>query len=122
MGDLTRNFSNSEFHCECGCGFGLQDGKLPYVLQRLRDHLNAIYPMELDRIRIKITGPSRCSAHNATIKGAAKKSKHIEGIACDFKVINSDGEVMDPRIAYQILNEWYPDTFGVLGCIITGCI
>lgn len=113
MGDLTRNFSNSEFHCECGCGFGLQDGKLTYVLQRLRDHLNAIYPMELDGIWIKITGPSRCRESTLEV-GGTPKSKHLEGIACDFKVINSsDGEVMDPRIAYRILNEWYPDTFGI---------
>ena len=36
MGDMTRNFSASEFLCECGCGFGLTDRRLAEVLQRLR--------------------------------------------------------------------------------------
>ena len=110
MGDITRNFSAREFLCECGCSFGLQDRRLAEVLQRLRDHLNETHG---DGIWIKITGPSRCAAHNATIPGAAKNSKHILGIACDFKVISPEGEVMDPRIAYRILDEWYPDTFGI---------
>ena len=100
MGDLTPNFSSTEFTCECGCGFGLQDTRLAEVLQRLRDYLNETYEKG---ITIIISGRVRCAAHNATIKGAAPKSKHIEGIACDFKTKNR--KIFDPKMIYATYPE-----------------
>lgn len=109
MGDITKNFSHSEFLCECGCGFGLQDVRLAVVLQRLRDHLNRIYE---EGAYITISGPERCAKHNKE-EGGAEHSKHIEGIACDFKAYTKDKKLISSDIVYEILNSWYPDTFGI---------
>jgi uncharacterized protein YcbK (DUF882 family) len=93
----------------------MQDIKLAHVLQILRDRLNAMLGRAFtpDTIWIDITGPVRCKKHNAEIPGAAPNSYHIKGIACDFKIRVGKAQVLDPKIAFVLLDAWHPDEFGM---------
>ena len=75
MGDLSRNFSRSEFECKCGCGEAEVSPFLIEVLQRLRDVLG---------VKITVTSGRRCAAHNAAV-GGAKNSQHLQGLAADIR-------------------------------------
>jgi len=75
MGDLSRNFSRSEFACKCGCGEAEVSPFLIDVLQRLRDLLN---------VKITVTSGRRCETHNAAV-GGAKHSQHLLGTAADIR-------------------------------------
>ena len=75
MGDLSRNFSRSEFECKCGCGEAEVSPFLIEVLQRLRDILG---------VPITVTSGRRCTAHNAAV-GGAKNSQHLQGLAADIR-------------------------------------
>lgn len=74
MGDLTKNFSRSEFACRCGCGFADVDPELVKGLQALRD---------LCSKPITITSGCRCKAHNKRV-GGVSKSQHLLGKAADI--------------------------------------
>jgi uncharacterized protein YcbK (DUF882 family) len=80
MGDLSKNFSRSEFACKCGCGYGLGDGDVSPLLvdqlQRLRDAIGK---------SIRIISGCRCRKHNAAC-GRAQSSQHVNGTAADFAV------------------------------------
>lgn len=79
MGDLSENFSRSEFACPCGCGFDTVDaGTL--------SHLEGIRSMLGDR-RVTVTrgGGCRCATYNKKI-GGAKRSQHIKARAADIVV------------------------------------
>lgn len=100
MGDLSRNFSRSEFACECGCGFNTVDAELLHVLQHnLRDYYKR---------RVTITGPNRCFTHNLTTPGAARNSPHTEAKAADITV---DG--VSPRAVYHYLDKKFPNKYGL---------
>ena len=73
MGDLTKNFSKSEFACPC-CGRVKIEDKLVKALQKLRD---------LAGSPIRITSGYRCPDHNARIGGAVN-SAHLFGKASDI--------------------------------------
>jgi len=75
MGDLSKDFSRSEFACKCGCGF---DAVKPYLveqLQKMRDQLG---------FEIIVESGCRCSRHNAEVNGAVDSS-HLTGEAADLK-------------------------------------
>lgn len=74
MGDLTENFSTSEFACRCGCGFTVPHYALVEALQELRD---------LIALPIHIASGCRCEGHNRVV-GGAKNSQHIQGKAADI--------------------------------------
>ena len=83
MGDLSENFSLSEFLCKCGM---CDPAKLPppspeliSALQRVRTHYGQ--PM-------RITSGVRCEAHNAAA-GGIPGSAHTLGHAVDIEVLNS---------------------------------
>jgi zinc D-Ala-D-Ala carboxypeptidase len=73
MGDLSANFSSSEFSCPC-CGQSNMDSDFIEKLQKLRDVLGV-------SIGIVEGGGFRCSNY---LKGA--KSAHGEGKAADLNV------------------------------------
>jgi uncharacterized protein YcbK (DUF882 family) len=75
VGDLSRNFSRSEFECKCGCGEAEVSPFLIEVLQRLRDILG---------VPITVTSGRRCAKHNAAV-GGAKNSQHLLGLAADIR-------------------------------------
>ena len=58
---VTKNFSGSEFACQCGCGADQVTDELAIKLQLLRDLLGK---------PIKITSGVRCLGHNIHIGGS----------------------------------------------------
>lgn len=97
MGDLSENFSRSEFACKCGCGFDTVDIKIPEILERVRT---------MYKSPITITSGCRCPTHNASVGGAAN-SLHTLGRAADFKVKDISSE----RV-YKYLCAIYPNKYG----------
>lgn len=98
MGDISKNFSRSEFACKCNCGFATVDVKLLEVLEITRVNFNK---------PIKINSACRCSDHNLFI-GGANKSKHMQGIAADIVVKDTD-----PSEVYKFLDLFQPNRYGV---------
>lgn len=77
MGDLSKNFSRSEFECKCGeCGLDTVDAPLLAALQEIRDAVG---------VSVIITSAYRCEDHNAA-KGGKKGSYHLYGKAVDIAV------------------------------------
>ena len=99
MGDLSKNFSRTEFECKCGCGFDTVDVELLQLLQHLRNVFHR---------KIKIISGCRCKIHNSSIQGAAKGSLHIIARAVDFVV-----EGVSPRTIYDYLNTRFPKQYGI---------
>ena len=97
MGDISKNFSRSEFACKCGCGFSTVDVKLLEVLEITRAKYGAV----------KINSACRCSEHNKKI-GGAYGSKHKLGIAADIVV-----KGIDPTDVYKFLDMFQPNKYGV---------
>ena len=75
---LSKNLSNEEIACRCGCGFGETFGELSPQLvtgfQVLREVLGT---------PLHINSGCRCYSHNKAIGGAAK-SQHLRGHALDL--------------------------------------
>ena len=74
MGDLSRDFSRSEFRCKCGCGKDDVSMDLVVQLQRLRSLL---------RRPVIVTSGVRCEAYNAQV-GGKPDSAHLTGEAADI--------------------------------------
>lgn len=81
MGDMTRNFSRSEFACKCGCGSGQINPVLVDKLQKVRDMMVLLFieegatEEEANRMAaIGITSGTRCKIHNANVGGSATSS------------------------------------------------
>ena len=77
MGDLTKNFSRSEFVCnpkKCGCGFDGVTKKLAETLQSIRDYI---------KTPVIIESGCRCRKHNAAV-GGVPDSAHLTGEAADI--------------------------------------
>ena len=98
MGDISRNFSRSEFACQCGCGFATADIKLVHLLENIRSHF---------KTPITITSAARCPDHNKAV-GGVKTSKHLQGIACDIQV-----ESVKPYDVYCFVDGYAPNSYGV---------
>ena len=75
MGDLSQNFSRSEFMCKC-CGEAKVEPGLVAALQELRDLAGA---------PITVISGYRCPKHNAAV-GGAKASQHMLGKAADIVI------------------------------------
>ncbi|MBQ9526259.1 MAG: DUF882 domain-containing protein [Fretibacterium sp.] len=74
MGDLTKNFSRSEFACKCGCGKNNLDRRVVEACQTIRDAMGQ---------PISVNSGVRCEKNNAAAGGAAN-SYHIQGLAADL--------------------------------------
>lgn len=98
MGDLSKNFSRSEFACQCGCGFDTVDIRLVPVLE---------YARSVWGKPIRITSGCRCADHNESV-GGAKNSKHVQGRAADFVVSGVPASVV-----YEKLNTAYKGKLGL---------
>lgn len=92
MGDLSDNFSRSEFACKCGCGFDTVDTELLRILESIRAHF--------DR-KIKINSGCRCAPYNSSdgVRGSTG-SFHLYGRAADIVV---DG--IDPALVYELADQ-----------------
>lgn len=74
MGDLTKNFSRSEFVCPDCRRLDVLDQQLVAVLQRLRDMVGR---------PLAVVSGYRCCAQNAAV-GGIRFSQHLYGRAADI--------------------------------------
>lgn len=73
MGNLTKNFSRSEFKCKCGCG----DDRISLELVEMLQEARKWSTREARKtVRYSIVSGIRCKAHNASV-GSSKNSAHI---------------------------------------------
>lgn len=75
MGDLTKDFSEWEFKCKCGCGICIVDAGFLIKLQNTRT---------IAGIKFTISSGCRCPSHNNS-ESRNEKSDHLttEEIACE---------------------------------------
>jgi uncharacterized protein YcbK (DUF882 family) len=90
MGDLSRDFSRSEFECKCGCGFFKENPLLIATLQKIRDYANRKSLNETD-IPMFVNSGCRCVKHNASV-GGVKSSRHLTGEAADVRIPGWESE------------------------------
>ena len=93
----TAHFDVKEFACK-GCGEVKTSQHLMAVLELVRIHFNS---------PVTITSGYRSPEHNAKV-GGAPKSKHVEGIAADFKV-----KGFEPDEVYHFLESIFPNSYGL---------
>lgn len=98
MGDISKNFSRSEFACEDGCEFNCVDIELLGILEALRHHFGE---------PVTITSGNRCRRRNMFV-GGFDQSYHILGMAVDIRV-----NEISPRTVYVYLDEKYPNKYGI---------
>lgn len=99
MGDLSKNFSRSEFACHDGCGFDLPVPELVARLQALRSLVGR---------PIYINSGCRCKKHNAAV-GGVPDSQHLFGRAAD--VVLTQGGMDSIELAYLLSMAKRPDLF-----------
>lgn len=88
MGDLSANFSRSEFTCKCGCGLDAISSTLIKKLQLARDNYGRV---------MHITSGCRCRKHNKA-EGSFSTSSHLPG---------KDGMCLAADIAYGAGGDLY---------------
>ena len=98
MGTLTKNFSQYEFGCKCGCGYDKIKPSVVYALQIIRDHFNR---------PIKITSGCRCGSHNQSVGGRVN-SRHLFGEAADFVV-----EAIDTAEVADFIDDYFGGNNGI---------
>ena len=98
MGDLSKNFSRSEFECSCSCGQDTVDAELVNLLEEIRYHFKA---------RITITSANRCEEYNTKV-GGKPNSQHLLSKAADIIV-----HTKDPHAVADWLFKTYPGCYGV---------
>ena len=96
MGDLSDNFSRSEFACKDGCGFDTVDADLIMLCELVRK-------LHGDRPITPNSG-CRCAYHNQK-EGGSVLSQHLLGRAADLPVRN-------PEEVYKKLCNLYPNIYG----------
>ena len=96
MGDLTANFSRSEFECRCGCGLCIADFALVALLQELRTYY--------DRT-IFIDSATRCEQHNADAGGGVT-SQHLLGLAADIRVSGISSDQVQAELRSRAGDRW----------------
>ena len=87
MGDLSNNFSRSEFACKCGCGFDTVDTELITVLQKMRDWFHK---------PVRINSGCRCVKHNEK-EGGVDGSQHTLGRAADIRIEGVPTDIVQYR-------------------------
>lgn len=106
MGDLSNNLSRYEVACKCGCGFATADIVTVKMFEQARKFEGN-----------KPVAPNswcRCHHYNEIVQMDANenyipnssKSKHMEGIACDFPSDN-------PKALFDYLDNLYLDSCGI---------
>lgn len=94
MGDLTENFSRSEFACPC-CGKAEMKGELIQELQSLRYRYGK---------PIIITSGYRCDEYNRTVSTA---TLHPTGWAADLKTPRDGSDAMRlVELVFKIFSEY----------------
>lgn len=106
MGDLSLHLNRHEVACKCGCGFATADYQTVVMFEQAREFEGS-----------KPVTPNswcRCEHHNEIVQMDANenyipfssKSKHMQGIACDYPT-------EDPKALAHFLDSLYPDSCGI---------
>lgn len=93
MGDLSKNFSRSEFECP-HCGEVEIDPLLVATLQRIRDKAGPVV----------VTSGYRCPVHNEAV-GGVRNSQHIYGRAADIYVPGMSQAALLALVREKVENE-----------------
>jgi len=93
MGDLSKNFSRSEFACP-HCGEVEIDPLLVATLQRIRDKAGPVV----------VTSGYRCPVHNEAV-GGVNNSQHIYGRAADIYVPGMSQAALLALVREMVVNE-----------------
>ena len=93
MGDLSKNFSRSEFACP-HCGEVEIDPLLVATLQRIRDKAGPVV----------VTSGYRCPVHNEAV-GGVNNSQHIYGRAADIYVPSMSQAALLALVREMTMNE-----------------
>jgi uncharacterized protein YcbK (DUF882 family) len=93
MGDLSKNFSRSEFACP-HCGEVEIDPLLVATLQRIRDKAGPVV----------VTSGYRCPVHNEAV-GGVNNSQHIYGRAADIYVPGMSQAALLALVREMTVNE-----------------
>ena len=105
---ITKNFSKSEFECNCGCEMP-EDvfeniKELAVNLQYIREYLNE---------PIKLTNAYRCVEHNKSkAVGGAKNSQHILGKAADIQI-----QTLTPNIVADLIEDFIDKKYIAEGAV-----
>ena len=100
MGDLSENFSRSEFACKCGCGLDSINIGIAHRIQLIRD---------IVRVPIKINSGCRCLNHNESV-GGGRRSFHtvqVDGTtwAVDWSFYDDEDGLME-KLCTKLLDNW----------------
>ena len=99
MGDLSKNFSRSEFACNCQeCDQDAVDYELINLLELIRANFGS---------SVKITSANRCPEYNKAVGGKAN-SQHLKSKAADIIL---DG--ISPKLVAIWVSENHPGHYGV---------
>ncbi len=102
MGDLSKNFSQSEFSCKCSrwwcSGKRAPNPRLVKELQALRDSLGAL----------RINSGNRCCFHNDSLPNSAKYSKHVKRMAVDIRSTR-----YTPKQIADFIDKKFPNSYGL---------
>lgn len=98
MGDMTKNFSRSEFACRC-CGKNNINSLVVEYCQRIRDAIGQ---------PIHIECGTRCAKHNAELSGSVPNSAHIIGLAADIYAVGMNNRQLGEVIKQLYLAEQLP--------------
>jgi hypothetical protein len=91
MGDLTKNFSRSEFACKCGCGYADIDPEVVEICEEIRVAIGHGFTPN---------SGCRCKKHNMLIKGSVD-SAHTKGLACDVPINSNHERFLIKKILYD---------------------
>jgi len=109
MGDLTANFSRSEFACKCGCGFDTVDIQTVSALQFCVDSYKKTSGGRA--VSMTINCGCRCKQHNDDLRNlfnstggkqgenTAPNSQHIYGRAADVVLIVDQVQVEPKEVS-----------------------
>ena len=78
---LSKNFSESEMSCKCGCGRHEMDEDFMSLIQNIRDDIGK---------PLRVSSAFRCSAHNQAVSSSGPNGPHTTGMASDFLVSGRD--------------------------------
>lgn len=95
---IGHGLTRSDFQCRCGCGLDTVDSELAYVIRHLEETLGE---------KAVVTSGHRCLVHNRNV-GSTDSSRHVQGRAADIYFPS-----YKPYTIYKLLDERYPDTFGI---------
>jgi hypothetical protein len=107
MGDLTENFSVSEFACKCGCGLKYPSPALVSLLQKIRTRT---------ALPVTIVSGWRCTKRNKTADSKVLGQQGITKGQCGDSTASAHtrGEAADIRVKgysklqlYELLIEMY---------------